>query len=53
MALTLDISAPRPVIAPFAFDFACGDGAGTLAACSAESDEAAERDPRRGAATRA
>jgi OOP family OmpA-OmpF porin len=39
--LALDISAPRPVISPFAFDFSLGDGVGTLAACSAESTEAA------------
>ncbi len=41
VALTLDISAPRPVIAPFAFDFSLEDGTGRLAACSAESPEAA------------
>jgi OmpA-OmpF porin, OOP family len=42
VALTLEISSPRPVIAPFAFAFALDDGAGTLAACSAESAEAAD-----------
>ncbi len=41
VALALDISAPRPVIAPFAFDFSLQDGTATLAACSAESSEAA------------
>ncbi len=41
VTLTLDISAPRPVIAPFAFDLSIDGGVGTLAACSAESDEAA------------
>ncbi len=41
VALTLDISAPRPVIAPFAFDFTLENGEGRLAACSAESPEAA------------
>ena len=41
VALALDISAPRPAITPFAFDFRLADGAGTLAACSAESDAAA------------
>jgi OOP family OmpA-OmpF porin len=39
--LALDISAPRPVIAPFAFDFRLADGAGALAACTADSEEAA------------
>ncbi len=42
VALALDVSAPRPVIAPFAFDFAIEDGVGHLAACSAESDDAAD-----------
>jgi OOP family OmpA-OmpF porin len=42
VALALDLSAPRPVIAPFAFDFALeADGTGRLAACSAESEAAA------------
>jgi OOP family OmpA-OmpF porin len=41
VALTLDISAPRPVIAPFAFDFALTGGTGRLAACSAETPQAA------------
>ena len=39
--LDLDISAPRPVIAPFAFDLRLADGTARLAACSAESEEAA------------
>lgn len=39
--LVLDIGAPRPVIAPFAFDFAIDDGAARLARCSAGTDEAA------------
>jgi len=39
--LDLDISAPRPVIAPFVFDFRLAAGTGRLAACSAESEEAA------------
>ena len=42
VALTLQISSPRPVIAPFAFDFVLDDGTGTLATCSAESAEAAD-----------
>jgi OmpA-OmpF porin, OOP family len=41
VTLALDISAPRPVIAPFAFDFSLAGGAARLAACSAESPEAA------------
>ena len=43
VALDLDISAPRPVIAPFAFDASLADGVLTLAACSADSDETAAR----------
>jgi OOP family OmpA-OmpF porin len=39
--LTLEISAPRPVIAPFAFDFGLRDGTAWLDACSADSEEAA------------
>ena len=39
--LDLDISAPRPVIAPFAFDATLADGVLTIAACSAETDEMA------------
>jgi OOP family OmpA-OmpF porin len=39
--LDLDISAPRPVIAPFAFDLRLAGSAASLAACSAESEEAA------------
>ena len=42
VSLTLDISAPRPVLSPFAFDFRLGDGVGRLAACSADSQEAAD-----------
>ena len=41
VTLALDISAPRPVIAPFAFDYRLAGGAGTLVACTAESEEAA------------
>lgn len=41
VALSLEISAPRPVIAPFALDFALKDGTATLARCSADSEEAA------------
>jgi OOP family OmpA-OmpF porin len=40
VALELEISAPRPVIAPFDFDFSQRDGVAYLAACSAESPEA-------------
>lgn len=43
VALDLHISAPRPVIAPFAFDASLADGMLTLAACSADSDETAAR----------
>ena len=43
VTLDLDISAPRPVIAPFAFDASLTDGVLTLAACSADSDETAAR----------
>jgi OOP family OmpA-OmpF porin len=43
VALSLEISAPRPVITPFAFEFALADGQGTLAACSAETQAAADR----------
>ena len=39
VALALELTAPRPVIAPFAVDFALEDGAGRFAACSAESAE--------------
>ena len=48
VALALDISAPRPVISPFAFDVTLGTGAGTgagtgtLAACTAATPEAAD-----------
>ena len=41
VALDLEISAPRAVIAPFAFDFSLEDGVGRMDACSAESPEAA------------
>ncbi len=43
VTLDLDISAPRPVIAPFAFDARLDGDALTLAACSADSDETAAR----------
>lgn len=39
--LSLDIGAPRPVIAPFVFDFAVDGGTSRLARCSAGTDEAA------------
>ncbi|HVH03986.1 MAG TPA: OmpA family protein, partial [Amaricoccus sp.] len=39
--LTLDVSAPRPVITPFAFDLRLADGAGRLDACSAPTEAAA------------
>ena len=41
IALMLELSAPRAVIAPFVFDFSLADGVGRLDACSAESEEAA------------
>ncbi len=41
VALALDISAPRPVISPFAFDATLAGGKLTLAACSADSAESA------------
>lgn len=41
VALSLDISAPRPVIAPFEVVFTQAEGAASLDACAAESDEAA------------
>lgn len=43
VALDLDISAPRPVIAPFAFDATLAGGRLSVAACSADSEEAAAR----------
>jgi OOP family OmpA-OmpF porin len=39
VALELDITAPRPVIAPFRVDFSLEGGVGSFAACSAGSDE--------------
>lgn len=42
LALDLQISAPKPVIAPFRLAFTLTDGAATLATCSAETDAAAE-----------
>lgn len=38
VTLVLELSAPRAVIAPFAFDLALRDGVGRLDACSADSD---------------
>jgi OOP family OmpA-OmpF porin len=43
VALELEISAPRPVIAPFAFDFSRAGGTARLAACSADGPESAAR----------
>ena len=43
VALDLDISAPRPVIAPFAFDATLAAGGLAVAACSADSDATAAR----------
>jgi OOP family OmpA-OmpF porin len=40
VGLELEISAPRPVIAPFAVTFTLADGAGRFEDCSAESPEA-------------
>ena len=37
--LTLDLSAPRPVIAPFRVAFRLTDGAATLSDCAAETEE--------------
>ena len=42
VTLETEISAPRPVIAPFAVDFALDGTGARLAACSAETPEAAE-----------
>jgi OOP family OmpA-OmpF porin len=41
VSLVLDITAPRPVIAPFAVEFSLSDGVGRLQTCAAESDAAA------------
>lgn len=41
VTLGLEISAPRPVIAPFAFDFSLGESGASLAACSAETPDMA------------
>ena len=41
VTLILEVSAPRPVIAPFAFDFSLQDGVGRMDACSAETPDAA------------
>ncbi|MFO1209073.1 MAG: OmpA family protein [Amaricoccus sp.] len=43
VALELDVSAPRPVIAPFTFDLTLRDGVAALESCSADSPEAAAR----------
>jgi OOP family OmpA-OmpF porin len=43
VSVLLEIGAPRPVITPFAFAFSRGAGGAHLAACSAETDEAARR----------
>ncbi len=40
VALTLDISAPRPVITPFVFAFALDEAGARLDACSADNEEA-------------
>lgn len=41
VALHLDLTAPRPVIAPFQLDFRLDANAASLLACSAETEEAA------------
>jgi len=41
--LRLDISAPRPVITPFALEFVLQDGTARLGPCAADSDEARAR----------
>lgn len=41
--ITLDVTAPRPAIAPFRFDFVLEDGAGRLEACDMETPEDAAR----------
>ncbi len=43
VSLALDISAPRPVIAPFALRFVIGDGTARFDACSADTEVARER----------
>jgi OOP family OmpA-OmpF porin len=43
VALVLELTAPRPVIAPFRAAFALEDGAAVLGACSAETEEDAGR----------
>jgi OOP family OmpA-OmpF porin len=43
VALTLDLSAPRPVIAPFRASFSLSEEGATLSACTAETEEDAER----------
>jgi OOP family OmpA-OmpF porin len=43
VALRTDIAAPRPVIAPFAVDFIRDDSGARLAACTAETPEAAAK----------
>ncbi|WP_297972415.1 OmpA family protein, partial [uncultured Amaricoccus sp.] len=41
VTLALEVSAPRAVIAPFAFDFSLAGGVGRMEACSAPSEETA------------
>ncbi len=41
--LVLDLSAPRPVIAPFALRYLINDGQGRLDACSADSEDSGDR----------
>ena len=41
VTLILEVSAPRAVIAPFAFDFSLQDGVGRMDACSAATPDAA------------
>ncbi|MGH1353868.1 MAG: OmpA family protein [Thalassovita sp.] len=43
VALTLDITAPRPVITPFTLRYVIDDGGARFDACSAESDAARDR----------
>ena len=43
VALAIDISAPRPVITPFTLRFVIEDGAPRFDACSADTEEAAQR----------
>ena len=42
LALDLQISAPKPVVAPFRLAFTLADGTAALATCSAETDAAAD-----------